>query len=233
MALSKKILKNTFGRKNSMKIAQGSKSWIFTSLIGGLFFTVLSIVVNKVILQSIFLFASIVLFLLTGLFLLFFRDPERKVGCGIVAVADGKIREIKKIRDEDLGDCTVISTFMNVYNVHVNRMPIDGVVNDVVHVSGSYLPAFRKESERNERVILKLETAIGMVKVIQIAGTLARRIVPYVHKGDKLKKGDKIGIIRLGSRVDIYLKTKKIKHLTVKKNDRIKAGERTIAEIND
>ena len=216
-----------------MKIAQSSKSWIFTSLIGGLFFAVLSIVVNKVILHSIFLFASIVLFLLTGLFLLFFRDPERKVGCGIVAVADGKIREIKKIRDEDLSDCTVISTFMNVYNVHVNRMPIDGVVNDVVHVSGSYLPAFSKESERNERVILKLETAIGMVKVIQIAGTLARRIVPYVRKGDKLKKGDKIGIIRLGSRVDIYLKTKKIKHLTVKKNDRIKAGERTIAEIND
>jgi phosphatidylserine decarboxylase len=122
---------------------------------------------------------------------------------------------------------------MNVHNVHVNRMPVDGVVNDVVHVSGSYLPAFKKESERNERVILKLETVIGMVKVILIAGTLARRIVPYVQKGDKLKKGDRISIIRFGSRVDVYLQSKKVKHLTVKMNDRVKAGESTIAEIND
>ena len=216
-----------------MRIAQGSKSWILIALTGGLFFAVLSIVVNMIIIQSIFLFISTVLLLLTVFFLLFFRDPERKVGDGVVAVADGKIREIKKIRDEDLGDCTVISTFMNVYNVHVNRMPIDGTVNDVVHISGSHIPAFKKESERNERVILKLETAIGMVKVIQIAGTLARRIVPYVQKGDKLKKGDRIGIIRLGSRVDIYLPSKKVKHLIVKTNDRIKAGESTIAEIND
>jgi len=216
-----------------MRIAQGSESWILIALTGGLFFAVLSIVVNRMIIQSIFLFISTVLLLLTVFFLLFFRDPERKVGDGVVAVADGKIREIKKIRDEDLGDCTVISTFMNVYNVHVNRMPIDGTVNDVVHISGSHIPAFKKESERNERVILKLETAIGMVKVIQIAGTLARRIVPYVQKGDKLKKGDRIGIIRLGSRVDIYLPSKKVKHLIVKTNDRIKAGESTIAEIND
>jgi len=216
-----------------MKIAQGSKSLIITTLISGLFFLVLSIIINRAMIQSVFLLVSIVLFLLAGFFIMFFRDPERKTGEGLVAVADGKIRDIKKIKDDDVGDCTFISTFMNVYNVHVNRMPIDGTISDIVHVSGSYLPAFKKESDRNERVIIKLETNIGRIKIIQIAGTLARRIVPYIKKGDKLKKGQRIGIIRLGSRVDIYLPSKKIKKLKVKINDRVKAGESIIAEIND
>ena len=233
MDLLKKALKNIFGRKNSMKITHDSKSWIITTFLGGLLFLVLSTIINRIIIQSVLLLISIFLFLLAGFFVMFFRDPERKTGEGFVAVADGKIRDIKKIRDEEIGDCTVISTFMNVHNVHVNRMPVDGTISDIVHVSGSYLPAFKKESEKNERLILKIETSIGMVKIIQIAGTLARRIVPYAKKGDKLKKGQRIGIIRLGSRVDVYLPSEKIKQLNVKINDKVKAGENTIAEIND
>jgi len=179
------------------------------------------------------LFISFLLLLLTGFFLLFFRDPERNIGKGIVAPADGKIREISSIKDSEIGECTKISTFMNVYNVHVNRMPMDGTIKNIVHLSGTHLPAFKKESERNERVILLLKTEIGTVKIIQIAGTLARRIVPYVKKGDAVKKGEKIGIIRLGSRVDIYLPTKKIQTITVNVKDRVKAGEDTIAKIHD
>jgi len=179
------------------------------------------------------LFVSSFLLLLTGFFLLFFRDPERNIGKGIVASADGKIREISSIEDEDIGECMNISTFMNVYNVHVNRMPLDGTIKNIVHLPGAHLPAFKKESERNERVIVTIDTEIGIVKVIQIAGTLARRIVPYVKKGDKLKKGEKIGIIRLGSRVDIYIPSKKIKTVHVKIGDMIKAGVDTLAEIND
>ncbi|MEA3458380.1 MAG: phosphatidylserine decarboxylase, partial [Candidatus Thermoplasmatota archaeon] len=150
-----------------------------------------------------------------------------------IAPADGRIRDISQSKDRDVGECTIISVFMNVYNVHVNRMPMDGTIKDVVHISGSHIPAFKKESERNERVIITIDTNIGIVKVIQIAGTLARRIVPYISKGDKLKKGEKIGIIRLGSRVDIYIPSKKIKNINVKLGDMIKAGEGSIAEIND
>jgi phosphatidylserine decarboxylase len=215
-----------------MKFAQGSLSWILTTLFMGLFFVILSLIFKE-LLGSIFLFISFILFLMTILFLVFFRDPERNIGNEIVAPADGKIREISKIKDDDIGDCTKISTFMNLHNVHVNRMPFDGIIKDVVHINGAHLPAFKKESERNERVIITANTDIGLIKIIQIAGTLARRIVPYVKGGDKLKKGDKIGLIRLGSRVDIYLPTKKIKHITVKINDIVKAGADTIAEIND
>lgn len=215
-----------------MKIARGSISWILTTFILGCFFLILSVSLTANI-RSTFLFVSSFLLLLTGFFLLFFRDPERNIGKGIVASADGKIREISSIEDEDIGECMNISTFMNVYNVHVNRMPLDGTIKNIVHLPGAHLPAFKKESERNERVIVTIDTEIGIVKVIQIAGTLARRIVPYVKKGDKLKKGEKIGIIRLGSRVDIYIPSKKIKTVHVKIGDMIKAGVDTIAEIND
>ena len=216
-----------------MKIAKGSKSWILASLITGLLCLVLSAFISSIILQYVFLLFSTILILLAFFFLFFFRDPERKIGQGITAVADGRIRKVKKIKNKDEKTYVFISTFMNLNNVHVNRMPIDGVVKDIDHVSGSHIPAFKKESERNERVILNLGTNIGMVKIILIAGTLARRIVPYVKKGDKLKKGEKIGIIRLGSRVDFYLPYEKIKKLNVKVNDKVKAGESTIAEIND
>ena len=215
-----------------MKFAQGSWPWILTPFLIGVFFVILSLIFKE-ILSSIFLFISFILFLMTILFLVFFRDPERNIGKELVAPADGKIREISKIADDDIGDCTKISTFMNLHNVHVNRMPFDGIIKDVVHIDGAHLPAFKKESERNERVIITANTDFGIIKIIQIAGTLARRIVPYVKSGDKIKKGDKIGLIRLGSRVDVYLPVKKIKHITVKVNDRIKAGADTIAEIND
>lgn len=215
-----------------MIIARGSSSWIVTSFIMGSIFFILFVLFSLDI-SSIFLFISFFLFLLTGFFFLFFRDPIRKIGAGIVSPADGRIREISRIIDEDSGECMLISIFMNVYNVHVNRMPLDGLIKDIVHIPGSHLPAFRKESERNERLILKIDTKIGLIKVVQIAGTLARRIIPYIEKGDDLKIGDKIGIIRLGSRVDIYIPSKEITNINVKSGDILKAGESTIAKYND
>jgi phosphatidylserine decarboxylase len=110
---------------------------------------------------------------------------------------------------------------------------MDGRVENIIHCKGAHIPAFKKESENNERLILLIKTNIGIIKVIQIAGTLARRIVTYIKKGDTIKKGEKIGLIRLGSRVDVYLPTKKIRSITVKVGDRILAGENTIAEVND
>jgi phosphatidylserine decarboxylase len=143
------------------------------------------------------------------------------------------IREITDENDPDVGECTKISTFMNIHNVHVNRMPLEGTVSEIIHFRGSHFPAFKKESEKNERVNIVLTTKIGTVKIILIAGTIARRIVPYVKEGAKVQKGEKIGLIRLGSRVDIYLPLQKIQSITVKIKDKVKAGEDTIAHIND
>ena len=122
---------------------------------------------------------------------------------------------------------------MNIHNVHINRMPLDGVIEEINHYTGAHIPAFKKESDKNERVELLLKTKIGKIKIIQIAGTLARRIVPYVKKGDTINKGGKIGLIRFGSRVDIYLPEKNIISINVKEKTKIRAGEDTIAEIND
>jgi phosphatidylserine decarboxylase len=216
-----------------MKVARGSKVWILASLTACIIFLILTIIISQTALKVIFLFLTVVVFLKTMLLLIFFRDPDRNIGKGVVASADGRIREISNFKDDKIGDCTKISTFMNIYNVHVNRMPIDGTIRDIVHKSGIHLPAFKKESEQNERVITTIDTKIGTFRIIQIAGTLARRIAPYIKKGDKLKKGDKIGIIKFGSRVDVYLPAKKIKNIPVKVGDMIKAGETTIAEIND
>jgi len=215
-----------------MRIANGGFSWILALFaltfvfIGASFFsTGLLLILLGVV--------SIFFFLISCLLIVFFRDPERAIGHGVVAVADGKIREITTIHDTEVGECIQISTFMNIHNVHVNRMPLDGTIEEITHYRGAHLPAFKKESEKNERVVLLIHTDIGRIKIVQIAGTLARRIVPYVSKGNAVKKGGKIGLIRLGSRVDLYLPTKRIKPLAIQVTNKIKAGEDTIAEIHD
>jgi len=215
-----------------MKIAKGGLYWIITSFLITLFFIALAFFVGSQI-KTIIQFISVLLLLISFLLLIFFRDPDRKTGNGIVSVADGTIREISNEDDKDVGKCTKISVFMNIHNVHVNRMPLDGKIIGITHHNGSHVPAFKKESERNEKVVLLLQTKIGSIKIIQIAGTIARRIVSYVRQGDEIKKGERIGIIRLGSRVDVYIPNKDIKSIIVKVNDKVKAGEDTIAEIND
>jgi len=211
-----------------MKIAKGTIYWIVLPLILGIFFICLSYFDFNRIITGLLFFIGVILLVLTLFFLIFFRDPDRSFGDGVVAVADGVIREITNVEN-----FTKISTFMNIYNVHVNRTPLDGIVKNIVHKTGSYLPAYKKESERNERVIITVDTEIGVVKIVQIAGMLARRIVPYVKKGDKLKKGERIGIIRLGSRVDLYLPSEKIKKLYVENKDIVRAGENTVAELKN
>lgn len=216
-----------------MKIAKGTKSWIYLSLVPSLILFLLSFVFISYEFNIVLWFIGCILLLLAIFFIIFFRDPDRKIGKGIVVCADGKIREISELNDKDIGKAICVSTFMNVYNVHVNRSPFNGVVEDIVHISGTHLPAFKKESERNERVVILLDTIIGQIKIVQIAGTLARRIVPYINRLDKIKKGDRIGIIRLGSRVDLYLPKKSVKKICVRKGDKVIAGEDSVAEIND
>lgn len=213
-------------------IAKGGLPWILGSFIITLFFLLFTYCTRD-LLSMILLAFSLVFFLISCLLIVFFRDPHRSIGPGVVAVADGKIREIVHLQDPDVGSCVKVSTFMNIHNVHVNRMPLDGTIASIVHHIGGHVPAFTKESDSNERVIFLIKTDIGLMKIVQIAGTVARRIVPYVKQGTIAKKGEKIGLIRLGSRVDVYLPEKRIKELVIHIHDTIKAGEDTIAQIND
>ena len=149
---------------------------------------------------------------LAALFILqFFRDPRRTVPRdpdAVLSPADGKVVRVEKARDPFLDrDALKISVFMNVFNVHSNRSPIDGTVVAAWYHAGSFLnAALDKASVENERNALHLRTAAGQdVTCVQVAGLIARRILCYVKPGDALARGQRFGFIRFGSRVDVYL----------------------------
>ncbi|NJP65403.1 MULTISPECIES: phosphatidylserine decarboxylase [Streptomyces] len=132
----------------------------------------------------------------------FFRDPDREIATGrVISPADGVVQSIMPWADGR----TRVAIFMSPLNVHVNRAPVAGTVRSLEHVPGGYVPAFNKESENNERVVWHFDSELGDIEMVQIAGTVARRIVPYVPQGCKVEQGERIGLIRFGSRVDVYL----------------------------
>ncbi len=132
----------------------------------------------------------------------FFRDPEREIAPGrVISPADGVVQSIMPWKDGR----TRVAIFMSPLNVHVNRAPLAGTITSVEHIPGGFVPAFNKESEHNERVVWHFDTELGDVEMVQIAGAVARRIVPYVPQGSKVEQGERIGLIRFGSRVDVYL----------------------------
>ncbi|MFN3749776.1 MAG: phosphatidylserine decarboxylase [Thiobacillus sp.] len=140
----------------------------------------------------------------------FFRDPGRVPpadGDAVIAPADGRIVVVGKARDEYLNrDALKISVFMNVFNVHSNKSPVDGVVKGVWYTPGSFVNAdLDKASTENERNAIHIASARGDVTCVQIAGLIARRILCYVKTGDALARGQRYGFIRFGSRVDVYL----------------------------
>jgi phosphatidylserine decarboxylase len=149
---------------------------------------------------------------IAALFILqFFRDPPRAVPDqpnAVLSPADGKIVYVGKTRDPYLNrDALKISIFMNVFNVHSNRSPVDGTVKNKWYHAGSFLnAALDKASLENERNALHLATTAGVdVTCVQVAGLIARRILCYVDVGDTLARGQRYGFIRFGSRVDVYL----------------------------
>ena len=156
----------------------------------------------------------------------FFRDPDRRPsGPGVVSPADGRV---SVVREE--GDQLRVGVFMNVTDVHVNRAPFDGRVERVTHRPGKHLPAFSKESERNERVDVDVETDEGPAELSLIAGAFARRIHPYVASGDELDRAQRIGHIDFGSRADVLLPpTYDRADLLVEEGDSVRAGESIVA----
>ncbi|BAI81120.1 phosphatidylserine decarboxylase [Deferribacter desulfuricans SSM1] len=193
-------------------------------------FIITSIIVFFVILLFPKNILLIILLVLVAFFIWFFRDPERNIPPYddiVVSPADGKIVEIT---EENFDDKTFkkISIFMNIFDVHVNRAPLEGEVVSVEHKPGKFLAADNpKSSLENEQNIIRLSTKYGEIVLKQVAGLVARRTVAYVKSGDKVLIGDRIGIIKFSSRVDLYLPLDF--YITVEINDRVKAGESIIA----
>jgi phosphatidylserine decarboxylase len=165
----------------------------------------------------------------------FFRDPERTGPRGqqlVIAPADGKVVLISDVDEPSFmgGRAKRVSIFMNVFNVHVNRYPVTGTVRYVHYNPGKFLnAAVEKSSLENEQMSVGIEAARGRVLVRQIAGLIARRIVTYSKQGEHVEQGQRMGLIRFGSRVDVFMPLDA--RLRVKVGDMTLAGSSSIAEI--
>jgi phosphatidylserine decarboxylase len=170
--------------------------------------------------------------LLAFFFLWFFRDPERTIptdAAAVVSPGDGKVTDVSTVTVGNEQQ-TRLSIFLNVFNVHVNRSPIAGVIRDVRYQRGQYLNAMNRTSaELNEQNIVTVEGEGQRVIFKQIAGLLARRIVFYPKVGDRLERGQRVGLIKFGSRVDVLLDASA--HVNVKIGERVKGGASVLAYL--
>jgi len=203
--------------------------------------------------NMVWLVIVFILILLLAVFLLnFYRNPERKIphGNNIVSPADGKIICIFKVKRDRIRinkgffgkietlakdvakECYVISIFMSPFDVHVNRAPLDGKIISVRHEKGKYFAAYNiKKSLQNEKNEIVIENKrIGKIKVIQIAGFLARRIICTITANQKLNKGQRIGKIVLGSQVALVLPAERI-DLRIVKGQKVIGGQTILADI--
>lgn len=196
------------------------------------------IIVSILFIESgVLRYALIIISTLLLIFTLyFFRDPERNTPLLeniIVAPADGRIILIKNVFEEKYlkTDAVQISIFMSPFNVHVNRFPVSGQIEYFEHIRGKYAVAFEEEaSEHNERTLIGIETKKYKLLFKQIAGFIARRIVADLKVGMQVKMGERFGMIKFGSRVDVLLPNHAV--IKVQVNDNVKAGETILAEIN-
>ncbi len=165
----------------------------------------------------------------------FFRDPERSGQRGpalVISPADGKLIMITEVDEPSFmgGKAMRLSIFMNVFNVHVNRYPTDGVVKYLHYNKGKFFNASsEKSSLENEQQSVGLETAHGKILVRQIAGLIARRIVTYSKMDESVRQADRMGMIRFGSRVDVFLPMNA--KIVAKKGDITSAGVTLLAEL--
>jgi phosphatidylserine decarboxylase len=176
--------------------------------------------------QGLFLPGLVAAVVLTGLwafFAVFFRDPERVPGEGVVSAADGRVTIVA----EEEGRWR-IAVFMNVTDVHVNRFPLDAEVLSIDDSGEGFRPAYAADATHNVQRRYQLSTRYGPVEVIQMTGIVARRLVSLVRPSEDHRKGDRLGMILLGSRVDVLLPVGSFRP-SVKPGDRVLAGRSTIA----
>lgn len=204
-----------------MKIAKdGLPTIIFLLLCSGAF-------------AFISLIPAVIIFALLCLVVWFFRDPERTTNYedgNFYSPADGKIVEISECEHEFTGQALKVGVFMNIFSVHVNRAPCTGRVDYLEYIPGKKIAAFSpKASEINERNFVGLSTQWGPVMMTQIAGLVARRIVCRLKRGEILEAGQRYGMIKLGSRVDLYVPRDTV--LRVKIGQDVQAGITCIGVI--
>ena len=198
-------------------------------------FLIISLIITLILLSISSFFGFIFIFITIWVYY-FFRDPERVViedPNYLISPADGRISSISEVKGPvelglDSKQFTRVSIFMNVFDCHVNRSPSNGEIEEIFYKPGKFLNAsLDKASEENERNYFKIkDEANENIVVVQIAGLIARRIVTQVQKTQKIKQGERLGMIRFGSRVDIYFSQRSI---MVKVGQNVIAGESLIA----
>lgn len=196
----------------------------------GFFFLLLGIVIVVIFLFLGWLFLSVFTGIVTLFIIFFFRDPSRNneaIENAVFTPADGTMLEIVDVNDNDnpLGEpAKKISIFMSIFNVHVNRIPISGRIKNIVYNPGKFFSAnLDKASSYNENNMVFLETSdFRKIVVIQIAGLIARRILCWIREGDQVEAGQRFGLIRFGSRLEVYLPANS--KIVVRPGQKVKAG---------
>ena len=202
----------------------------------GWFYITISLLFSAYI-TSISFSISIPFWIISIFIIQFFRDPQRKISSAkniVVSAADGRVIAIDETIDPYQKKKSIkVSVFMNVFNVHSNKAPIDGKILKKVYYPGKFLnAALSKASIENERCAIMIQVENNPKKIItcvQIAGLIARRILCYKDKGDNLKRGERYGFIKFGSRVDLYLPLNT--NVKVQLGEKVKNGESIIAEF--
>ena len=208
-----------------MQLKIHNEGWIY----------LVSTIILTIIVIPFFVFIGIFFAILSIYIFYFFRDPNRIIPLDdfIVSPADGTITYIGETNNpldiENNNEVyTKVSIFLSIFDVHVNRMPIDGTIKEIKYIPGKFINAtLDKSSEQNEKNIIKISNGTYNYFVVQIAGLIARRIVCNVNKNQDLKKGERIGIIKFGSRVDLYLP--KSNKILVSKGQKVIGGETIIS----
>jgi phosphatidylserine decarboxylase len=178
--------------------------------------------------------AGVVFLAVAAFMLFFFRDPDRHVPAGeraVVAPADGKVMAAGAADPASAppGRWQQITIFLSPMDVHINRMPVSGTVTRVDYVPGKFLPAYKPDSCLNERTELWIDHAGQTVVVRQVVGVLARRVVCRARKGDRVETGQRFGLMKFGSRMDVFLPPSA--RLFVRAGDRVRGGETVLAEL--
>ena len=191
-----------------MKLARNSRVWVCTPLL------------TASLMAWLREWSVAILVAATFVFMVFFhRDPDRTPsGPGMISPADGRVV---------VASPNMVAIFMSHHNVHVNRSPLEGQVKSVEHMRGGHVPAFLGSSHQNEQNLVVIDTPEGEIRLSQISGFLVRRIICYVVPGDRIIRGERMGMIRFGSRVEFTVPEGY--RLTVGKGDKVRAGETVVA----
>jgi phosphatidylserine decarboxylase len=205
-------------------------------IVAALFLSLVIVAIGWLLNNNVSLLLYLIALFISGFTLFFFRDPERNVPEGpfVLAPADGKIISIDQVREDKYlgGPANQISIFLSVMDVHVNRYPVSGKVDYVSYHPGKYLVAWHpKASELNERAEFGVRHESG-VKIFfrQITGLVARRIVFHTREGDNVKAGDRFGLMKFGSRMDILLPVEM--EILVKAGEKTVGGETVMAKLD-